>query len=159
MFLVPLFLAQMCVYEFALVRPEQGGAAARSLSREDQDMPKRFLVAARIRSFGHAFRGIRTMLRTQHNAWIHSAATALVIGAGLFLGVSASEWTALVLAMTAVWCAEALNTAFESLADVAHPDFHPLVKTAKDVAAGAVLICAAGAVAVGLLVFVPHLAG
>jgi diacylglycerol kinase (ATP) len=57
----------------------------------------------------------------------------------------------------AVWTAEALNTAFEFLADVASPDFHPLVKHSKDVAAGAVLISAIGAVVIGLLVIGPHL--
>jgi diacylglycerol kinase (ATP) len=56
----------------------------------------------------------------------------------------------------AVWTAEALNTAFEFLCDVASPDFHPLVAKAKDVAAGAVLICAVGAVAVGGCVFAPY---
>jgi diacylglycerol kinase (ATP) len=53
--------------------------------------------------------------------------------------------------------AEALNTALEFLCDVASPQFHPMVKHAKDVAAGAVLISAIGAVAVGLLIFLPHL--
>jgi diacylglycerol kinase (ATP) len=57
----------------------------------------------------------------------------------------------------AVWTAEALNTAFEFLADVASPDFHPLVKHSKDVAAGAVLISAIGAVVIGLLVIGSHL--
>ena len=55
----------------------------------------------------------------------------------------------------AVWTAEALNTAFESLCDVASPEFHPLVERAKDVAAGAVLISAIGAVAIGLAGFRP----
>ena len=55
-----------------------------------------------------------------------------------------------------LWTAEALNTAFEFLADVASPDFHPLVKHAKDVAAGAVLISAVGSVIIGMLVFGPY---
>jgi diacylglycerol kinase (ATP) len=59
--------------------------------------------------------------------------------------------------MVAVWTAEALNTAFELLCDVASPEFHPLVEKAKDVAAGAVLIAAIGAAAVGLLVLGPPL--
>ena len=77
--------------------------------------------------------------------------------AGLFFCVSPSEWCLLVLAIISVWTAEALNTAFEFLADVASPEFHPLVKKSKDVAAGAVLISAIGAVIIGLLIFVPHL--
>ena len=61
-----------------------------------------------------------------------------------------------VLAVVGVWTAEALNTALEFLCDVASPEFHPLVEKSKDVAAGAVLIAALGAVAIGILVFGPH---
>jgi diacylglycerol kinase (ATP) len=116
-----------------------------------------FSFAARIRSIGYALAGIATMLRTQHNAWLHLAATVAVVLAALLLGVTAGEWAALILAIVIVWSAEALNTAFERLCDVAHPDFHPLVKQAKDVAAAAVLIAGVGAAAVGLLIFGPRL--
>ncbi len=117
-----------------------------------------FSVAARVRSFGHALRGIAVMLASQHNAWIHGVATVAVCVLGAALGVSLLGWCALILAMLAVWSAEALNTAFELLCDVAAPEFHPLVEKAKDVAAGAVLITAIGAAAVGLLVLGPPLA-
>lgn len=96
------------------------------------------------------------MLRTQHNAWIHAVATVVVVAAGLAFGLTASEWSWLVLAIVAVWTAEALNTAFELLADAASPDFHPLVERSKDVAAGAVLISAIGSVVVGVIVLGPH---
>ena len=109
----------------------------------------------RIRSVKFAVRGIRTMLGTQHNAWIHAAATVTVIAAGVALGLSWPEWCWIVLAVVSVWTAEALNTAFEFLTDVASPNFHPIAEKAKDVAAGAVLLSAIGAVAIGLLVFGP----
>mgnify|MGYP003772082889 CR=1 FL=1 len=96
------------------------------------------------------------MLKSQHNAWVHACATVAVIAAGLLFDVSPSEWCWLVLAIMAVWTAEALNTAFEFLADVASPEFHPLVKHSKDVAAGAVLVSAIGAVIIGLFVLGPH---
>ena len=117
---------------------------------------KTFSIAGRIRSIRHAFRGIGTMLRSQHNAWIHGVATVLVVALGLTFRLTRVEWCCLILAMMAVWTAEALNTAFEFLADVASPDFHPLIKQAKDVAAGAVLISAIGSAVVGLLVLGPH---
>jgi diacylglycerol kinase (ATP) len=119
-------------------------------------MNKPFQFTGRIRSFKFAFVGIWTMLKSQHNAWIHACATVTVVGAGLFFGVSPAEWCWLVLAVMAVWTAEALNTAFEFLADVASPEYHPLVKHAKDVAAGAVLLSAIGAGVIGLLVLGPH---
>ena len=119
-------------------------------------MSRPFQFTGRIRSFKFAFVGIWTMLKTQHNAWTHACATLAVVTAGVFFCVTAAEWCWLVLAIMAVWTAEALNTAFEFLADVVSPDFHPLVKHAKDVAAGAVLISAIGAVVIGLLVLGPH---
>jgi len=119
--------------------------------------PKPFNLSERIRSFSHAFAGIRTLLQTQHNARIHAGATLLAVVAGFFFGLSAAEWSALSLAICSVWITEALNTGIEFLADVASPEFHPLVKKCKDVAAAAVLIAAAGAVLVGLLLFGPHI--
>lgn len=115
----------------------------------------RSYLAGRLRSFGYAFRGVGTMLRSQRNAWIHALATIGVLAAGWALGISANDWKWLILALVAVWGAEALNTALELLADAAKPEFHPLVKQAKDVAAGAVLIAAIGAAAIGALVFIP----
>jgi diacylglycerol kinase (ATP) len=97
------------------------------------------------------------MLLSQHNAWIHAFATASVLTLGFLLRVQRFEWLALVLAIVSVWTAEAINTAFEFLCDVASPEFHPLVEKAKDVAAGSVLVCAIGATAVGFLVFGPPL--
>ncbi len=113
----------------------------------------------RLRSVTFAVRGVVTMLRTQHNAWLHAVATVLVVAAGLVLGLSMSEWCSIVLAVTSVWTAEALNTAFEFLTDVASPEFHPLAEKAKDVAAGAVLLAACGAVVIGGLVLGPHALG
>jgi diacylglycerol kinase (ATP) len=99
------------------------------------------------------------MVASQHNAWIHAAATVAVVAAGLFVGLSWSEWCWIVLAIVSVWTAEALNTAFEFLTDVASPSFHPIAGQAKDVAAGAVLLAAVGAVIIGALVFWPKVVG
>ncbi len=111
----------------------------------------------RMRSFNFAFAGLWTLLKTQPNARIHACATIAVIAAGLHLKISAPEWSLLILAIVAVWLAEALNTALEFLADVASPQHHPLIKNAKDVAAAGVLITATGAIAIGALILAPHL--
>jgi len=116
-----------------------------------------FTIGGRLRSFQYATRGVAELLRSQHNARIHALATVCVVGAGLLLGVSALEWCALILAVIAVWSAEALNTALEFLCDVVSPEFHPLVAKAKDVAAAGVLLSAIGAALVGLLVLGPRL--
>ena len=119
--------------------------------------PRQFSITGRVRSFRYAINGIALMLKSQHNAWLHATASIAVILVGVFFHISSGEWCWLVLAIMAVWTAEALNTALEFLADVASPEFHPLVKSAKDVAAGAVLISAAGSVVIALLVFCPHI--
>jgi len=102
--------------------------------------------------------GILRMLRCQHNAWIHAATTLVVLTAAFLLRVSAGDWCWIILAISIVWTAEALNTAFEFLADAASPEFHPLVRDAKDVAAGAVLVTAIAATVIGVLIFWPYVA-
>ena len=92
------------------------------------------------------------MMRSQHNAWLHALATAIVIGIGLPLHLSRFEWCWLILTIMAVWSAEAFNTAFEFLADATTPTHHPFIGKTKDVAAGAVLITALGAACIGLLI-------
>ena len=109
----------------------------------------------RVQSFKYAGQGITHMLRTQHNAWIHAAISLLVIGLGLAFGVTAGDWCLLVLAMASVWTAESFNTALEIIVDIASPEYRPAAGRAKDVAAGAVLLCAIGAAIVGLIVFLP----
>src|SRR5437870_4191272 len=119
--------------------------------------PRTLTFTGRIRSFSFAIHGIAIMLRSQHNAWIHAAATIAVIIAGASLKITRTDWCWIVLAIVAVWTAEALNTALEFLTDVASPDFHPIAGQAKDVAAGAVLIAAIGSVIIAVLVLGPHL--
>jgi len=118
-----------------------------------------FQFTGRIRSFQHAIVGILRMVRCQHNAWIHATATVIVIGAGFLLHISRADWCWIIIAISIVWTAEALNTAFEFLADAASPEFHPLVQDAKDVAAGAVLVTAIAAAVIGAIIFWPHVAG
>lgn len=108
-------------------------------------------------SFGFAFKGLVTLIRTQPNARIHVLATVAVVIAGCYFPLQASEWLWLIGAMAGVWITEALNTALEFLTDLVSPDYHPLAGHAKDVAAAAVLLAAITAVVVGLIIFVPHM--
>ncbi len=119
-------------------------------------MARRFTVAARIQSFRYAFRGLWLMLTSQHNAWLHLVATIAAVVAGLVLGLDRTEWCWILVACLAVWTAEALNTAFEFLCDVAAPEFHPLARNAKDVAAGAVLLAALGSLVIAAIILGPH---
>jgi diacylglycerol kinase (ATP) len=106
--------------------------------------------------FKYAVAGLSLLVQTQRNARIHILAALLVTAAGLFFCLSPMEWIPIVLAVASVWITEALNTAIECLADVVSPAYHPKVKQAKDLAAGAVLLAAVGSILVGLLIFGPH---
>ena len=110
-----------------------------------------------LHSFGFAGEGIGYAIRTQANLRIHLAITALVIIAGLWLQLAPIEWAILVVMISVVMSAELFNTALEATLDRVSREEHPLAKVGKDVAAGAVLICAIGAVVVGLLIFGPKL--
>ena len=114
-------------------------------------------LKSRIRSFKNAFAGIRILLESQVNAKIHACTTIVVSSAGFYFGLSSFEWCWMVAAIVWVWCSEALNTAIELLADATVPYKHPLIKQAKDIAAGAVLIAALGAAVTGILIFGPYL--
>ena len=115
-----------------------------------------FSLKARRLSFRHAIAGIWVLLSTQHNARIHLLATIAVCATAAWLGVSSAEWCILLLAMMAVWIAEASNSALEFLADAVSQDPHPFIKNAKDLAASAVLIASLGSLVIGVLVLGPH---
>jgi diacylglycerol kinase (ATP) len=108
-------------------------------------------------SFGHAFRGLARLLARQPHARVHAAAACAAVAAGLLLDISRGEWVAVALSIGLVFAAEALNSAIEELADALHPDEHPGIGRAKDLAAAGVLLAAAAAAIVGLIVFLPRL--
>ncbi|GAB3826828.1 diacylglycerol kinase family protein [Hymenobacter jeollabukensis] len=110
-----------------------------------------------VASFGYAIQGIREALLSEPHLRFHALATAVVVALGAWLHVSRHDWALLALAVGAVWAAELMNTAIETIIDLVSPDFHPLAGRAKDVAAGAVLLMALAAGVVGLLVFGPPL--
>jgi diacylglycerol kinase (ATP) len=104
-------------------------------------------------SFNHAAEGIVHAVRTQRNLWIHFAIAVAVLVAAIGFGASKIELAVLLIAITFVLVAELVNTAVEAAVDVASTAFDPMAKLAKDIAAGAVLVAALNAVAVGYLVF------
>ena len=110
-----------------------------------------------LQSFSFAFQGIFFCLKTQHNARLHLISTILVLSAGAALKISPADWRWLTVCIALVWFAELMNTAFEYLCDVISPQFHHAVKRAKDIAAGAVLVCALAACVIGIITFLPYL--
>jgi diacylglycerol kinase (ATP) len=115
-------------------------------------MPRQRSISL-FQSFNYATEGVIHALRTQRNLWIHFAIAVGVLIAAVAFGVEKIELMVLLLAITFVLVAELVNTAIEAAVDVSSTSFDPMAKLAKDIAAGAVLIAALNAAAVGYLVF------
>lgn len=121
-------------------------------------MPEPLFGLARFpRRLGCALRGLGMLVASSANARIHLAATLLALGLGLWLRLGLAEWLWIAAAIGMVWTAEGFNSALETLADRVNADYDPLIGRAKDLAAGAVLVAALVAAAIGLLVFLPRL--
>ena len=105
------------------------------------------------KGFGYAFEGVWNTLRTERNFRIHLTCIGYMLGFLLltdWFTLTRTDWALLLLACALVLSMEILNTALESVVDLATQELHPLAKKAKDAAAGAVLVCAVFAVLVGL---------
>lgn len=117
----------------------------------------RYDIKKQIKSFGYAWKGIRSCIGKEQNLSFHLIATAVVTVTGTVFGISRQEWIILILCITSVISAELFNTAMERLVDLVSPQYHPLAGQVKDIAAGAVLVCALGAALAGCLIFYPYL--
>lgn len=109
------------------------------------------------RSFGYALQGIATVARFEPNFRLHLALGGGALVLASWLALPASDVATIVLTIGLVLAAEALNTAVEVLANRVEPAPDPLVKRAKDAAAGAVLLAALAALGVAAALFGPRL--
>jgi diacylglycerol kinase (ATP) len=115
-------------------------------------MPKHSIL----KSFVFAFKGMAAALK-ERNFMLHLFSAALVIAAGLYFEVSATEWCVLLICIGTVIMAELFNTAIEKLTDLVSPGFNPLAGEIKDISAAAVLVFSIVAAIAGLIVFVPYI--
>lgn len=110
-----------------------------------------------IEKLNYAIEGIIYSVRTQKNLRFHLGAAALVLLASAILPISKEEMLIVVLIISLVLIAEVFNTAIEEMVNMISPHPNAQAKITKDIAAGAVLLSAVGAVAVGSLIFIPYL--
>ena len=115
------------------------------------DLKKQF------RSFGYAWQGIKCCIGKEQNLSFHLIASTVVVAAGFAFDITRTEWMILILCIGVVIAAELFNTAIEKLVDLVSPGRHPLAGQVKDIAAGAVLVCAAAAAIIGLIIFFPYI--
>lgn len=106
-----------------------------------------------IKSFGPAFKGLKTGFSSENNFRVHLLAAALVIAVAVFLKVQENDWLWLVASIGMVIMAEYLNTSIEKLTDLVSPGHHELAGKVKDLAAAGVLVAAITAAIIGAIIF------
>lgn len=113
----------------------------------------------RILAFKYAFEGLVAAIKQEPNLKLHSVFYVLVLGAGLYFGITKLEWIFVFIMSGLVFSLELTNTAIEAVVDAFTDKAHPGAKLAKDIAAAAVLVVALAAAVVGLMIFLPYIIG
>lgn len=108
-------------------------------------------------SFHYALQGIKHALKNDQNLRIHFVVAALVIIASLIFHVNPFEMGILGIMILLVITAEMINTTIEEMVNLITIEHRKEAKTAKDVAAGMVLLIASGSIIVGFLIFAPYI--
>lgn len=118
---------------------------------------QRFSIINRLKSFKHAFNGLKILIKEEHNSRIHLTATILVVTAGILFEISKFEWITITFAVGIVFIVEIINSSIENVADFVSPDKNEMIKKIKDLSASAVLISALIALIIGLIIFIPKI--
>jgi diacylglycerol kinase len=128
------------------------------MTRSEKENHKRnFSLTERLDSFRYAFRGIRTLIKHEHNARIHLFILVVVVIAGILSDISESDWMAILFVSGLVFVSECFNTAIEYLSDQITDEQNDNIRRAKDVAAAGVLISAVISVLTGAIIFLPEI--
>ncbi len=113
-----------------------------------------------INSFKFAFIGIFLGFRSERNMKTHFMVSLAVLILGFYFNITETEWIAVIIAIALVISAELFNTAIEKIVTSlvkASPEKYEEMGLPKDLAAGAVLVTAIAALAIGLIIFLPYL--
>lgn len=108
-----------------------------------------------INSFKYAWKGIFSAFQSERNMKIHVSVMCLVILFGAVLKITLTEWVICIFCFSLVIGSEMLNTAIETVVDIAMPEKNKNAKLAKDIAAGSVLVFAMASLIIGILIFLP----
>jgi diacylglycerol kinase (ATP) len=132
-------------------------AALTGTMQIDPDQYSHITSPSRVASLSYALAGWLYMLRRQKNTRLQAVASIAVFVFALWLQIDFVRWAILILTVSSVWMAEFVNAAVEAVVNMVSPDYHPMAKVAKDVAAAAVLLGVVASVLIGLLILGPAL--
>jgi diacylglycerol kinase len=110
-----------------------------------------------LKGFVFACNGLAKAIRTERNLKVHMGISILVCMLGFAVQLSTIEWCLIIACMGLVMGAELMNSAIEKLVDMVSPGFDARAGLVKDIAAGAVLVCAITSAIIGLFIFIPKL--
>jgi len=116
-------------------------------------------LSKRIKAFKYAFKGIYLFFKEEQHAKIHLIIFLMVLLAGFYFDITKTEWMMILMISALVISSEMINSSLEKTLDRIHPEKDEAIGKAKDIAAGAVLVCAVIAVVFGIMVFLPYLLG
>ncbi len=117
--------------------------------------PNDGFIKGRLRSVKFALKGMWLLLTTEDSIKAQSFFAFLIIIAGFYFDISATEWMLQLLAIGMVLVAESLNTAIEKVADFIHPDYHEKIGFIKDIAAGAPGFAAIISLIIAAIIYIP----
>lgn len=99
--------------------------------------------------FRVALGGLVYTFKTQRHMRFHLYVVLIVVMLGILVNLQLREMLVLLFTISLVLVAEMFNSAIEATVDLVSPNYNPMAKFAKDIAAGAVLITTIIALAVG----------
>lgn len=118
---------------------------------------KESFFEGRIKSIGYALAGLKDILKTEHNAWVHAVCTVVALSLAAWLHIGMVKFMIIIIVISLVWIAEAFNTVLELVIDIVSPEYCETARRAKDIAATAVLFAALGALVAGVIILGPPL--
>lgn len=101
------------------------------------------------KSLNYAIEGILFAVKSERNLKIHILISIFVLILALFIDITPLEYIVLAITISIVIAFELMNTAIERVVDVMFNEKCEEAKRIKDIAAGAVLMAAFGAIFVG----------
>ena len=110
-----------------------------------------------LKGFVYAINGLVTFFRYERNGRIQFGIAIVVVTLGWWFHISKYEWMALLTCIAAVLSLEMLNSALEKICNLVNPEYHPTIKSIKDISAGAVLWFAVISAIIGLIIFLPKI--
>lgn len=107
-----------------------------------------------LKSFATARKGIRVALKSQKNFRVHVVVAFFVLILALLLRFNVTEFCILIFAIGFVMVSELFNSVIEFSLDAYYRNkYSTLVKMAKDMAAGGVLIATITSISIGVILF------